>query len=421
LLIKDEFGPMEGIQIISQSSRIKQLYLTLIRSASSEILLIFPSINAIRREEKIGIIEELKRAASRGIKIRILTPEDDFIQDLLEYLRSNKINIRRIESSAGSKFKLLIIDRKISLVIETNDDSRSEFLDAVGLATISNSNPTVQPYVAIFEGFWKEIELYEKARNAERVKDEFVNIAAHELRTPIMPIIAGIELFKNELSELEKNVPLNPKMKEDIDSIFSMMLRNSTRLLQLSEDILQVSKIESGAFTLHIERVDFNSLIKQILNDIKKKYLARKEKVRFVVDSRLSSKPDHQFILFCDKLKITQALLNLIDNAIKFTEEGTISLSAILEDNHILVQVRDSGIGVDPTIKNQLFEKFVTKSEEGTGLGLYITRKIVEAHGGLIWLENNIDENGATFSFTLPIDLQQTGNRKAESTHFLLS
>lgn len=401
---------VDGIQVISQPTTTRQIYLNLIRTANSEILLVFPTINAIRREEKMGVLEELTRAANRGVRIRMLLPEDDFVKAQLNTLKKNQISIQKIEASSEIKFKLLVADKRLVLVVETKDDSRSEFTEAIGLATISNSKASVQPYVSIFESFWRETQLYEKARDADRIKDEFINIAAHELRNPLMPIIASIENLKDDMDELLVTAAHQKRaqIKESLDSSLGIILRNSVRLLQLSEDILQVSKIESGTFKLNIEPVDMTSLVDQVLADVKKKYTGQKTDVRYLFESDLGKNIGGS-VLFCDRSKITQALFNLLDNASKFTSEGDIGVRATYLNHEILIEIKDCGVGIDPLMKERLFEKFISRSEKGTGLGLYITRKIIEAHGGRIWASNNVDGKGATFSLSLPTGLQPKG------------
>ena len=398
---------VEGIQVITQPSSTKQIYLNLIRTANFEILLIFPTINAVRREEKIGVLDELIKAASRGVRIRMLSPEDDFVRGQINRLKDNKIMTQKIENPSETKFKLLIADKRLVLVVETRDDARSEFTEAVGLATISNSKASVQPYLSIFESFWQETQLYEKARDAERVKNEFINIAAHELRNPLMPIIASIDNLKDEIDEILDTVlaPKKDKIKENLDSSFGIILRNSVRLLQISEDILQVSKIESGTFKLNLEPVDMNSLIAQVISDVKKKYTGQKTGIRYRFESDLEENVNGS-TLFCDRSKITQALFNLLDNASKFTSNGEIEVRVARHNHEILLEIKDCGMGIDPMVKERLFEKFVSTAEKGTGLGLYITSKIVEAHGGRIWAANNMVGKGATFSISLPTDLK---------------
>jgi two-component system, OmpR family, sensor histidine kinase VicK len=395
----------QSIQILSDRQRIKLLYLSMVRSAQKEVQLIFPSANAIRREEQLGIFGELEQAVQRGVSIRVLTAEDDFVKVLLDALRTKGIIVRRIEAPSEAKFKLLIVDRSVSLVIETKDDSKATFEQAVGLATFSNSKATVLPYVTIFESFWRETELYEKAQEAERLKDEFVNISAHELRNPITPIMAGADFAIEQLKKIKEG-KFDEGTISSLTENLNMILRNASKIHRLSEDLLQVSKLESGTFTLHVEEVQLKQILEQAVEDAKKKAASQNKDVKIILDYILKNEsPQSDFILYCDGSKIAQVLYNVLDNAIKFTEKGDIVLSvSMYNENNIVIKVEDSGPGIDPSIKDKLFEKFTSKSHNGTGLGLFLSRKIVEAHGGSIWAADNPRGNGATFAFTMPID-----------------
>lgn len=416
-------GP-QTIRILTQPTKIKHEYLSLVRSAVREILVVFPTPNAVRREEKIGIMDELRNARGRGVDIRILTPEDDFIKIKLDRLKEAGINVRKIESPSEAKFKLLIVDRKISLVVETANDSKSEFLEAVGLATISRSKPTVLPYVTIFESFWREADLYEKAAQADKIKDDFVNIAAHELRTPITPIIAAIEFIDRDFADITTFITKNAddQTKKKVDRILSnhdMIRRNTRKLMRLAEDILQVSRIHSGTFALDLQQTSVNSIILGTIDDIRKKYENSKAnvQVQFLPSPALGDATKLE--IFCDASKITQALFNVLDNAMKFTVEGSVYVELTQEDEELVFAVRDCGPGIDPHIIERIFEKFVAKSDGGTGLGLYLCKKIIEAHGGRIWAQNNSARHGATVTFTLPRDLEPASvaesNAKIES------
>jgi len=394
-----------SIHIITTPDGIRQQYVNLVRSSTSEILLIFPTINAVQREEKIGIIEELKNAVQRGVKIRILSAEDEFIRDKLNALRACGIIVRKIETPTESKFKLLIADRKVSYIVETRDDSKAEFAEAVGLAVHSTNKATVMPFVTIFESFWRETDLYEMARESDRVKDEFVNIAAHELRNPIMPILLGADLIQDAITGLKDDIDLDKAA--GLISNAQMIVRNASRLLRLSEDILQVSRIESGTFRLKLEAVALEPLIHSTIADVEKRYAGEKPKTHVVFEPKLgmiggNGKP---FTIYCDQSKIAQTLFNLLDNAMKFTEEGNILVSAVVKQTEAIVAVQDPGIGIDPEIKMRLFEKFVSRSNGGTGLGLYLSRKIIEAHGGRIWCKDSEQRKGADCGFAIPLDL----------------
>ena len=417
-------GSESTIQVIHNIQKTKQLYLSLVRNARKEVLLIFPTTNAIRREEQVGIFGELRRACQRGVIVRILTPEDEFVKPQLDQLRNNEgIIIRQIESPTEAKFKLLIVDKTFSLVIEAKDDSKANFEQAIGLATFSNSKSTVMPYVTIFESFWRETDLYEKAREADRIKEEFVNIAAHELRNPISPIIASGDFAMEDLKRLKERIGRGAGKidKDTIDSLHEnlcIMLRNAARLHKISEDVLQVTKIESGKFTLNLEETEFKLLLKQAIKDATRhlELLGKKDiTVKFYDDGLTPTNANGEFILHCDSSKITQVIYNLLHNAIKFTDDkGEIALHAGIHKggNYVIVRVQDSGRGIDPAIKDKLFQKFSSKSDGGTGLGLYLAKNIVEGHGGRIWATNNNPPTGnggggggATFSFILPNDL----------------
>jgi signal transduction histidine kinase len=234
---------------------------------------------------------------------------------------------------------------------------------------------------------------YEKLKEADKMKDEFINIAAHELRTPIQPILGLSELLHSKIKED------NAEQRELLD----VTIRNAKRLKRLTDEILDVTKIESQSLKLKKEGFNLNDIIVDCINDITiKRYSANREK-----GVRLSYVPKDIF-LEADKERISQVISNLLSNAIKFTNEGSISIvSAKSNNDMVIISVKDNGQGIAPEILPSLFSKFVSKSFEGTGLGLYISKSIVEAHGGKIWAENNLDNKGATFTFTLPLNIRQ--------------
>jgi signal transduction histidine kinase len=353
----------------------------------------------------------------------MLSAEDDFIKDHLDALRESGVIIRRIETPSETKFKMLIVDRKASFVVETKDDTRSQFRDAVGLATYSDSKATILPYVTIFESFWRETDLYEKAREADRLKDEFVNIAAHELKTPITPIISGTELIRETLISVKDK--LDEGTYASLLDNSNMVLRNASRLHRLSEEILQVSRIEAGTFSLDLRLVDVDPLIKSVISDIERRYSGQKLNVKIVYVHSLHSslrraaddKSGNELRVLCDDRRISQVLYNILDNAMKFTHDGEIRVTSLVDsyDKEIVVSVRDPGSGLDPEIKPKLFEKFSAKSQGGTGLGLYLSKKIIDAHNGRIWAADNEEDTGTTFSFALPLDSLQEEPERPET------
>jgi two-component system sensor histidine kinase VicK len=234
-------------------------------------------------------------------------------------------------------------------------------------------------------------EANERLEKNNKAQTEFINIAAHELRTPTQSIIGYCEMLD-----------LFPeRSKQYLDRV----ARNADRLYTLTSDLLDATRIDVGI--LNLNSVDFNitDTIREVVNDIRKKpYLVNKnadeDKKKANIQLTL---PSHPIVVHADKDRIAQVLSNLLDNAIRFTNSGTISVSTKLcFGNSVKVSVKDRGKGIDPEIHPNLFHKFATKSDRGVGLGLFISKSIVEAHGGSIFGKNNKDGSGATFSFTLP-------------------
>ncbi|HEX5981521.1 MAG TPA: ATP-binding protein, partial [Nitrososphaeraceae archaeon] len=243
----------------------------------------------------------------------------------------------------------------------------------------------------------------ERLARQSKVQREFINITAHELRTPIVPIITLTELLYSIIkkeNQSEKNLSKENEKKQEF---LQVILRNCYRLYRLTEDILDVTKIESETLKLNKERVELNEIIGNVINDYKEIV----SKKRYGSDHiTLAFEPSKENIFVnVDKGRLTQVLSNLLDNALKFTKEGNVIISIKkLKNEELRVSIKDSGTGIDPEILPQLFKKFATKSEQGTGLGLFISKNIIEAHGGIMWGENNSESNGSTFYFTLPTE-----------------
>ena len=181
------------IEPLRNPLEIQNLHINLIKSSRNEIMLIIPTTNAIRRHASVGILQLLiESAINMKPKIRILTPLNRAVEQKINGLVSlfhPQIQVRDIETSSGPKSTVLIVDRKESLITEVKEDSKETFSDAIGLSTYSNSRSTVLSYVSIFEAFWIQSELYKKVKETEQMQKDFINIAAHELRNPIQPIL----------------------------------------------------------------------------------------------------------------------------------------------------------------------------------------------------------------------------------------
>src|SRR6266487_130781 len=231
----------------------------------------------------------------------------------------------------------------------------------------------------------------EQLKVHDRMQNEFINVAAHELRTPIMPILGDAEYIEHKFDITNEIVEVD---KETITSI----IRNAKRLDRLASDILDVTRIERKSLKLNKEQFDLSEVLSACILDLREQIendgsTGRNVKIDFTPSN---------IVVEADKGRITQVISNLLRNAIKFTSEGIISINAFRKDYHVIVSVKDTGSGIDPEILPRLFSKFVTKSDKGTGLGLFISKSIIDAHGGMIWAENNADGKGSKFMFSIP-------------------
>ena len=404
---------LADIEVIPSSARAQDLYLEIVKSCSEEILWIFPTTNAFIRQDKIGAIQlATKVAKKKNVKVRILVPTNRLIEQKVHHLKQHcpnyAIDVRYIEQMVETKATMLVVDRKASLVMELKDDTKSTFHGAIGLSTYSNSRAGVLSYVAIFENLWRQAELYQQVKESNeqlaaaneqlkvhgKMQREFIDIAAHELRTPIQPILGLTQVISSRVKDTEEA------------ELLKVVSRNAKRLQQLTEDILDVTRIESNSLLLNKEQFNLNEVITNAINDIIANSISFREKKKENTKIFYEPLKNKNIIVQADKARITQVICNLLNNAVKFTNEGTISvfLEENKDDDHkVIVRIKDTGIGIASEIMPRLFTKFATKSEKGTGLGLFISKSIIEAHDGRIWAENNTDGKGATFYFSLPL------------------
>ena len=235
---------------------------------------------------------------------------------------------------------------------------------------------------------------YEKVKESEKMQKEFINIAAHELRNPIQPILGLTEAIYSDVKDEKQLV------------ILEVIIRNAKRLKRLTDNLLDITKIESQSLMLNKEKLNLNILIAEVLKDYVNKQ-KNQQKIEIVYDF----KHKEDINIEADRDRLVQVIHNLLDNALKFTTQNQQMIFVIIdkknegkEKEEVIVSVKDTGEGISNKILSKLFTKFATSDPtSGTGLGLYICKNIIEAHGGRIWAENNSGEKGAIFSFTLPI------------------
>lgn len=391
------FGKTEVIQ---DPLSVQTLFIDMIRLAKQEVLLLLPTVNAFLREQRLGIIQLLKQGATeRALHIKILVPDDPLIKnnlgDMVPLKAKEGIETKRnFEFRSPGEFAvttvtIIVVDKKESLVFEKKDDSKENFAEALGLATYSDSKPTVMAYFSIFESLWRQVAIYEQLKAHDRLQNEFINIASHEMKTPTQSILGYSELLEDSY-----------KKNEDVDAI----KRNAVRLQKLATNLLDVSRIDSQTLKLRKEIVDINEKIVNVKKDIENQS-PHSLAVRILI---IEPRENNPIYVQADKIRLYEVLANLLSNAVKFTQKGTVSISTDIRSNtsnnrdEVIIRIRDTGVGIHPEILPRLFTKFTTRSDRGTGLGLFICKGIVEAHGGIIWAENNSDGKGATFSFTLP-------------------
>ena len=436
-------------EVLDDSAKTLKLFIRLMKSAKFEALLILPTINAFKREYRIGAFQLLADLTSnsesaesdelssskvgkinpgneRGnVTCKILTPTNEeierIIMDLQRYTQrrsaqqnrqitllnnrnknhdKHSLQFRHLESPPGfnvTTVTILVIDRSSSLVIEKIDDSKMEFVEAAGLATYSTSEPTVISYVSIFENFWNQADLYEQLKVHDKMQKEFINIASHELKTPVQSILGYSELLLEHPDNFQK--------------LAEGVRRNALRLEKLTNNILDVSRIDSNRLRLRREVLNINEKIANVVKDLQ---LNSEIKIRIIEPTV------NPIIVRVDKVRIYQVLSNLLTNAVKFSRlrldemldsrtkvESVITIHTQIRASprhEVVINVKDRGTGIAPDMRDKLFSKFTSKSEEGMGLGLFISKGIVEAHNGKIWAENNGDGDGAMFAFSLPLD-----------------
>lgn len=371
----------------------------MVRSARKEIDVLFSSSSALKRQITMGALALLKNASeNQKVNIRMLLPSSDKSEELIEQTKSNvpKINIRTISASLETKISILVVDSRQCLILELKDDKQNSSYEAVGLSTYSISPTIISSYLAVFESFWRQAELFERMKEVELLEKDFVNIAAHELRNPIQPIIGFSELLYSKMD--------NQEHRRLLDEV----ILNAKRLERLARLMLDVTRIENNSLVLTREALDASRILKDIVDSYNHKLEEKNAEINNE-NTKLTiiQKGIKNINASIDRVRITQVFCNILDNAVSFSHEGKIHVISKVEKQNgqhfLIISVKDTGPGIDPEILSKLFTKFASKSDMGTGLGLFISKGIVEAHGGKIWAENNPDR-GATFSFSLPIN-----------------
>ena len=388
----------EVFETITNHEVASQILVDLAKSVKKEALFFLPNDKAMVRIDKLGIIDYLIKASQKSDTtiIRVVCPLSNENAAV-----TNKIakNAPRIQILNGNNYKygIYIVDNQKALRVELKVPSADTFSEAIGFAVYSNRPSTVSFFRSVFGLLWNERMLNEQLKLHDKMQKEFINIASHEMKTPTQAILG--------MSGLLQYYP------EKRDEIIEIIQRNAKRLQALTGDILDVTRIESQTFQLEKERFNIFDLVSEAAEDYKERIKnSSKRNIELLYDR--SKNASHQIFVEADRGRIMQVISNVLDNALKFTDEGQITISVYDSNDNdnkkeVIVKVVDTGSGIDNEIYPKIFSKFATKSHQGTGLGLFISKSIIEAHGGRIWAEKNNDRNvenkGATFIFTLPI------------------
>jgi two-component system sensor histidine kinase VicK len=430
----------EFLEIINNPEKATEIYVNLAKSVKSSALLLLPSSKALIMEYELGIIDYLIQSSkTKDVRdIRIICSINDNNAQIVKRLYEEAPNIGILNTTTNLATKVFVANDDTLFRAELSDPEADAFSKAFGFAIYSNSKPTVGAFKSFFELVWQSHEINEKLQEADKVQREFINIAAHELRTPIVPILNLSELLYSNVKERQ------PELQEkEMLEMLEIILRNANKLHHLTEDILDVTRIESHTLKLRKERFNLNHAILNVIEDYRQQIAnGNNGNVKLIYEPANSSSSSSNssngnrsnsnssiILVEADRQRLIQVISNLLNNAIKFTKEGTVTVttsgSSIIkrkdaerdsgegedgggaaEEEEVVIAVKDTGTGIDPELMPRLFTKFATKSYQGTGLGLYISKSIIEAHGGKMWAENsNLDRKhkGAIFYFTLPV------------------
>jgi two-component system, OmpR family, sensor histidine kinase VicK len=435
----------EKLEIIEDTQKSISRAFDIMNKTQKELLVLF----ATPRTFSLALLGEAasiyRKISENGVDIKLLVPRGtvDHIEENEQMAKvgqiSPSINLRFTEVDLNTRITIMISDRSEFMSWELRDDTLDDPYLAGGIATYSNIKSIASSYAIIFDNLWKITEFVENLRIAniklegnEKAMKEFINIAAHELRTPIQPLLGLSEVIRDRILNLAKQlqsreqeevvyrqlqddaaspaIPTRsdsnyrsssslPSSIEEIIRMVDVVNRNAKRLEKLTSSLLDVSRIENNK-SLDLSKENFNLVqkIKNVIHDIRSSQGEKADAIEIVYHAS-----DEPIMIEADKTRIYEVVSNLLRNAIKFTDSGTITITSSLEGRNAIVSIKDTGRSIDPELMPRLFTKFASKSETGTGLGLYLSKKIIEAHGGKIWAENNKDEKGATFAFTLPL------------------
>jgi signal transduction histidine kinase len=388
----------EFIDVLNDGKKTSRILLELVNSIKQEAQILIPNERTLANLERIGALDHIiKGASSYHAKVRLICPNVEDESNIIKRIQENAPEIEIVNGNSSTSL-MFIVDNSKFLRAELVNTNTEHFADSVGFTVYSNTRQSVDSFKTFFDLLWKEHILNEELKNADKVQKEFINIAAHELRTPIQPILGLSHVMYSEVQD--------PKQRQ----LLEVVVRNANRLKRLTDNILDVTRIESKKLRLNKEEFSISQVALSVVDEYNK-IIQNKgvPETNIVYVGEFEDSEPGRMNVKGDLSRITEVISNLIDNSLKYTREGTINVKAQRLNGEMIVSISDTGTGVEPLIFPKLFTKFTSTSaldygDGGTGLGLYISKSIIEAHNGRIWAENHSDGKGATFSFSLPLD-----------------
>ena len=427
------------IETIESSEKTVSLIKELISEADTEILGLLPSFKAFQRQVNAGMFEHIRKVSQqKNLTVKLLVTDKIESSDSKSVIEMGEgkhpflLRAKDIENQRGSvkvyefttdnienmtvrlisnenvrpQMSIVVVDKSKSIVVEPKESQSENALDYVGISSYSNSPHISKSYVTIFDTLWNYAEMFnlfeksnEQLKNNDKMQREFIDIVAHELRTPLQSILGLTEVAKIRTRE------------NDVKDLLETVSESGIRLRKFIEDILTTTKLEGLLGNDQREIFDLSNVIRDIVDN----YNTRLQKMVKSSSSQSSIKDidfdlhglKQVYLVNANRLQISMVVSNILDNAINFIplkQKGLISISIEKKDTMVIVKVKDNGEGIHPEILPRLFTKFATKSFYGSGLGLYTCKKIIGMHNGEIWGQNNPqDEKGATISFSLPL------------------
>jgi signal transduction histidine kinase len=388
----------DKIDIVYDSNDVMHRIYELFALAKKEILIILPSTNGFYRSELEGGFRMLNELGLKGVKLRVLTIPDSENAHETNKIKSKYRNIafKDLEPTMASFNRILVFDNKTTVIWEVIDDDQQKFTQALGMAVFVESNKTSETITVIFNNLWNQSEIHKRLKDAHeklkgqgKMQSKFMDLVAHELRTPLQSILGITEILKNEIKDNDQNFLLR------------IAISNAKKLHRLSENILDITRLEGNILYLNKERFSFNHLVTYVIAD----FVSNIEYNKFITFEYRNF--DKEYFVYGDKFRIGQVIQNLVDNSMRFVRNRgriilTLSEKRIHSKDVVELSVTDDGESLKPEILTRLFTKFASDSYYGAGIGLFLCKKIIEAHGGRIWAKNNHDMKGCTFSFGIP-------------------